>query len=430
MAGYSTVEEVYQFLDDIPMFQKQGAIAAKPGLERIAWMCNKMGNPEKRMSFIHVAGTNGKGSVCSMLAHIYSSKGFKTGLYTSPHLLHVRERFRINGEVIPEKDLLLFMNLFGKDLKTGGLSYFEITTAIALWWFAKERVEIVVLETGLGGRLDATNIVHPLVSVITSIGYDHMDFLGDTLEQIAREKSGIIKNGTPVIVGNLCRSTMDVVASDADEKKAPLYKAEELNPSYDFHRRVFKMHFNEETEINNPELCAPVHAWNIAMCARVTIVLKDHFQVSRSDFCDAMNSFAPQQYLPGRFEKLHPSLTWYFDGAHNPEAVENLMDTIRAQDWEEEAVLVLSVMKDKAQKKVLKPFSVLKKNYYYVNKMERAADIAQIKPYLNHIKCLPPDEEEVIDFFSGLTERVVIFTGSFYFYGVVKKWISRIMKTI
>ena len=193
MSSFNSINDVYKWLNEIPMFGKTGASAANFSLRSIRRFCAELGNPQDTYPTIHVAGTNGKGTTCQMLASVCQSAGYKTGLYTSPHLLDYRERFRVNAAQITEQDLLRFFRRFDELLKRYSLTYFEISTAIAFWFFEQQKVDIAIIETGLGGRLDATNIITPEVSVITSVGLDHTDILGDSLGKIAKEKGGIIK---------------------------------------------------------------------------------------------------------------------------------------------------------------------------------------------------------------------------------------------
>ena len=185
----------------LPTFQQVGADAYKPGLERIAEFCRHLGNPQRNFFTIHVAGTNGKGSVSHILASVLQQAGYHVGLYTSPHLKDFRERIRVNGEMIPKQRVVNFVDKNQAKMEELDLSFFEMTTAMAFDYFAHSDVEVAVIETGLGGRLDATNVIVPLVSVITNIGKEHTELLGSTIAEIAREKAGIIKKSIPVVVG-------------------------------------------------------------------------------------------------------------------------------------------------------------------------------------------------------------------------------------
>ncbi len=187
----------------LPMFSHIGAAAYKKDLVNISRLCEFLGDPQHQFKSVHIAGTNGKGSTSHMLAAIMQTAGYKTGLYTSPHLKDFRERFRVNGAMIPKEFVIGFTERIKPVIEELNPSFFEITVAMAFDFFAKEKVDIAIVEVGLGGRLDSTNIIQPEVSVITNIGWDHMNILGDSLEEIAWEKAGIIKENIPVVVGEL-----------------------------------------------------------------------------------------------------------------------------------------------------------------------------------------------------------------------------------
>lgn len=212
--------------EQLPMFHRIGSAAFKKDLTNIRSFCDKLGNPQESFPSIHIAGTNGKGSVAHMLASIFTASGFKTGLYTSPHYRDFRERVKIDGELIPKQNVVDFVDehkAFCSELKP---SYFEWTVALAFDYFRQEKVDIAIIETGLGGRLDSTNIVTPLLSVITNIGLDHTDMLGETLPLIAGEKAGIIKKNVPVVVGESHPETQKVFEKKANNESAPLYFAD------------------------------------------------------------------------------------------------------------------------------------------------------------------------------------------------------------
>ena len=209
----------------LPAFSRIGAAAYKADLINIQALCEQLGNPEKKFKSIHVAGTNGKGSTSHMLAAILQKAGYKTGLYTSPHLYDFRERIRINGHVIPERNVIAFTEKISDFIEKKEPSFFEITVAMAFEWFASEEIDIAVIEVGLGGRLDSTNIIVPEVSVITNISYDHMDLLGNTLQKIAYEKAGIIKPGIPVVIGEEQAEVKNVFLQSASENGSPIYFA-------------------------------------------------------------------------------------------------------------------------------------------------------------------------------------------------------------
>ena len=210
----------------LPMFSRVGAAAYKPGLERSYALAEYFGNPQRRLRAVHVAGTNGKGSVSHLIASVLQSQGYKTGLYTSPHLVDFRERMRINGEMIPESKVIDFVERWQKGGYTGDKpSFFELTMMMAFDWFAAENVDSAVIEVGMGGRLDSTNILEPLLSVVTNISWDHTQFLGDTLPKIAAEKAGIIKSGIPAVIGEAEGEVAEVFRRRAREVGTTLRQA-------------------------------------------------------------------------------------------------------------------------------------------------------------------------------------------------------------
>ena len=222
-----TYQEALDFLNgNFVSFQTAGRTAYKGGLEAITGMCRAMGDPQRDYLSIHIAGTNGKGSVAHMLASVLQAAGYRTGLYTSPHLHDFRERIRVDGEMIPQEKVAAFLDRYGKEMTERGLSYFEMTTAMAFHRFSEAGVEVAVVETGLGGRLDATNVLQPILSIITNIGLDHSDILGPTVAHIAAEKAGIIKPGIPVLVGETDPESAPVFTARTAECGSPLVFAD------------------------------------------------------------------------------------------------------------------------------------------------------------------------------------------------------------
>ena len=223
-----TYQETTTWLfNQLPMFQTQGASAYKKDLTNTLLLVEHLQHPETKFKSIHVAGTNGKGSTSSMLASILQKAGYKVGLYTSPHLKDFRERIRINGEMISEDFVVDFVAQNKSFFEANQLSFFEMTVGLAFDYFAKEQVDVAVIEVGMGGRLDSTNVITPLVSVITNIGFDHTQFLGDTLPKIAAEKAGIIKSNVPVVIGEYSEETKPVFITKAKSENAQIYFAQD-----------------------------------------------------------------------------------------------------------------------------------------------------------------------------------------------------------
>lgn len=222
-----TYEETIEYLyNSVPMFQKVGAVAYKEGLYNTLKLDEHFGHPHQNFKTIHIAGTNGKGSCSHTIAAILQSAGYKVGLYTSPHLKDFRERIRINGECISKEYVIKFVECERYFFEPLHPSFFELTTAMAFKYFAEQNVDIAIIEVGLGGRLDCTNIITPILSVITNISFDHTQFLGNTLEAIAKEKAGIIKQGIPVVVGETTEETLPVFCNTAKQKNSEIYLAE------------------------------------------------------------------------------------------------------------------------------------------------------------------------------------------------------------
>lgn len=421
---FNDIGEVNGYLESIPKFKDNGEKAARFALENIRAFCRAIGRPQEQFPAIHVAGTNGKGTTCRILDRIYEEAGYTVGLYTSPHLSVFNERFRINGLMMEDEELLAFFQEHGGLLEEIPLTYFELSTSIAFWYFARRGVDLAIIETGLGGRLDATNIITPLVSVITSIGLDHEDVLGEGLEAIAGEKAGIIKSGVPVVVGELPRAAMKVIRKQSEATGVSLYAAATLTPR--FAGGSYTLETEGRIERYESDLRAPVNAYNIAVAWHVRRLLNEQYPVSPDAFRAALRSVDLQHSLPGHFEKLDPGLEWYFDGAHNLEAVKALKEAVATIKPCREAVLVFSMMKDKATPHVLNEFSEFKKMYYYTLKAERAAKLSQIQQHLSNVLPLPADLESRNTVLLGLQTELVIFAGSFYFYSTVRNWLSAI----
>ena len=225
-------QETLDYLySQLPMYQRIGGAAYKVNLDNTIALCNILNNPQNKFQSIHVAGTNGKGSTSHMLASILHEAGYKVGLYTSPHLKDFRERVKINGNMISEEEVTDFVSLYQRKFEDIHLSFFEWTVGLAFNHFAKHKVDIAVIETGMGGRLDSTNVITPLVSAITNIGLDHTQFLGNDLTSIAKEKAGIIKDNVPVVIGETQTETTEVFVKTAKKRNSNIYFADQLNIS-------------------------------------------------------------------------------------------------------------------------------------------------------------------------------------------------------
>lgn len=406
----------------MPRFQDVGSRAARFGIDQIREFCEAIGNPHKNFRCIHVAGTNGKGTVCSMLASIYMSAGYQTALYTSPHLMDVRERFRLNGEMIPASDLVLFFETFDEQLERYPLTFFELTTAIAFWWFSHRKVDIAIIETGLGGRLDATNIVDPLVSVITSIGMDHTEQLGNTIESIATEKAGILKPNRPYVTGDLevrARTVIDSVAasvsgfffssgSEIKKKSMTEFEIETTHSCY----RV------------NTDLATPRLDTNIRICLDALGAVHQTLPVSDVNVQLGLSRICINSGFAGRFQRLHKNLDWYFDGGHNPQAFEFVLDHI-AQNFPGRSVtIVTSLMADKFSADMVGLYLRNNTVFYFEQASARALCFDDFRSKIGCARQLGPDKKMILETLNYLKTELVLFTGSFYFYSTVFEWME------
>lgn len=302
-----TYQECLDWLfTQLPMYQKVGGAAYKADLSNTHKLMDLLHHPENRFKSVHVAGTNGKGSTSHMLAAIFQKAGYKTGLYTSPHLKDFRERIRINGEMIPEQHVVNFVDTHKDQFESIGLSFFEMTVGMAFQYFADQKVDIAIVEVGMGGRLDSTNVVTPELGIITNISLDHTQFLGNTIAAIAGEKGGIIKSEVPVVIGEHNTEYDDVFKEIAEEKNAPIYFAEDLIPA---------------REIDDLDLKGVYQRKNIrTVLAAVEILSQQGYQLSEN-LAEALGSASKLTGLRGRWETIgqHPKIIC--DTGHNEAGV-------------------------------------------------------------------------------------------------------------
>lgn len=241
-------ETIDYLFTKLPMYSRTGAAAYKSSLDNIIALCSVLGNPQNKFASIHIAGTNGKGSVSNMLSAIFQTAGYKTGIHTSPHLKDFRERIKINNDFVSKEFVIDFTNKIKKIIIEIEPSFFEISVAMAFDYFAQQQVDIAIIETGLGGRLDSTNIINPQLSIITNIGWDHMDLLGNTLEKIATEKAGIIKKETPIVIGEYDETTKPVFINKASTEKADIYYSSDVWKISGLHNSLEKLEFTASSK--------------------------------------------------------------------------------------------------------------------------------------------------------------------------------------
>ena len=319
----------------------------KPGLERISALCEKLGDPQNDLKFVHVAGTNGKGSFCSMLSSVLVSAGYKVGLYTSPYIRFFNERMCINGTPISDAELAEITSYVRPiaDKMTDKPTEFELITAIALEYFKRNRCDIVVFEAGMGGRLDSTNVINtPLLSVITGIALDHVAFLGDTTEKIAAEKAGIIKHGIPVLFGGNDADAERVIKNKASEMGAEYFRADYgklIIKRADLEGGVFDFSSHKDMSIKLLGMYQPRNA-SLVITA-VDILRERGIDIPEGAVKDGLSKAS----WSGRFEKIMSDPLMIFDGAHNPEGIVSAVESVKKYFGDEKVYLLTGVLSDK-----------------------------------------------------------------------------------
>lgn len=362
----------------MPMFQRVGASAYKPGLDTVKLLDEKFGTPHKNYLTIHIAGTNGKGSTAHTLAAILQSAGYRVGLYTSPHLVDFRERIRVNGRMISRDAVVDFVNRYRAMSLECYPSFFELTMTMAFEYFAREKVDIAVIETGLGGRLDSTNIITPILSVITNISFDHTAFLGNTLESIASEKAGIIKPSVPVVIGEAQDSVREVFQQKADEQKAPIYFAEDVAP-FDSIEPLQDGLLYKNTPYGDiiGELmgdCQPKNAATILTA--LPLLAECGIKVSAQSVKDGFAHVGSLTGLMGRWMTLHRNPHVVCDTGHNVGGWQYLSRRLKSIDGT--LHMIIGFVNDKDVSHILEMMPKTARYYLTNAQIERAMPVAQL----------------------------------------------------
>ena len=341
-----TYEEATSWLfNQIPNYQNQGGKAYKPGLDRIENILVKLGNPHLDLKVVHVAGTNGKGSVCHMLAAALQVNGYSVGVFSSPHIFDFSERVKINGVLIPKEFVVKFIGDYKRFFQKYELSFFEITAALAFYYFQKQKVDIAIIETGLGGRLDATNVVNPELSIITSVGIDHVQFLGDTLEAIANEKAGIIKMNKPVVYGPCPSNVEKVILKKAKAQSSQVVKA---HHNHDFTTSLMGKYQKENLALG---------VKGLEMLKNLGFELKDNLtQLGLSKISELTKFF-------GRYQVVQEAPEVIIDVAHNANGIASLVEELNLKKTGGIRI-VYGTSHDKETAEIFKEFSKLEAEYY------------------------------------------------------------------
>jgi len=344
--------------EELPYYQTKGKKSIKLDLSKIELFSKELNYPHNNIKTIHVAGTNGKGSVTHIIASILQSKGLKVGIYSSPHLIDFRERIKINGNYISEEYVLEFVNSHFRYMKSKNLSFFEMTVGLAFDYFYNQKVDIAVIEVGMGGRLDATNIITPEISIITNIGLDHTEFLGNSLSKIAFEKAGIIKSGVPVLIGEFHPDTASVFKTKANELGSEIYFAQMPDKRYETDLIPNYQQTNINTAIN-------------------AIKILSNYDISDDEINSAIKKIKKQTYLIGRWDYIDDNPKTIIDVTHNIEGFNLMLEQLENENFDN-LHLVLGFVKEKDVKAI---FEILpKKAFYYLCSptIERGIDLNEL----------------------------------------------------
>ncbi len=383
MPYQNTIDYLYSRL---PMFSRIGAAAIKNNLENTNAICSFLGNPQHKFKTIHIAGTNGKGSTSHMLASIFQEAGYKTGLYTSPHLYDFRERIKVNGQMCSKEFVTTFTNRMKGLIEKIEPSFFEITVGMAFEYFAQEKCDIAIIETGLGGRLDSTNVISPELSIITNIGWDHMALLGNTLPEIATEKAGIIKTDTPVVISEVIPETKTVFEQKAAALNAPIYFAEDF-----LHFQHFQNNWASSLfEFNQPlihYLDAPVFQKNFTVesdlpgkyqsknlkgvLVAVQLLSGMGWKLTAPKVLKALANVKENTGLMGRWECIQNSPKVVLDVAHNVHGMHALLDQLATLHYQQ-LHIITGMVKDKDVDAVLKLLPTTATYYFTQSHIPRA----------------------------------------------------------
>lgn len=370
-----TVHYLYQ---RVPSFQQIGAKAYKPDLANIKALLEVLGNPQRDLKCIHVAGTNGKGSCSSMLASILTSAGYKTGLYTSPHLKSFTERIRIDGTPIDEGAVVDFVEKIKITIEEIQPSFFEVTTALAFDYFKKTKTEINVIEVGLGGRLDSTNVISPVVSLITNIGHDHLDLLGPGLKEVAMEKAGIIKVNIPVVISERQSFSSSIFTERANSLQATILFAEDVENA-NWTERGLEIDFQNQVITLEPYLKGWYQLKNIkGVMSVIRELISQGWDISANDVKNGLEAVGKLSGLKGRWQKIGSNPDIICDTAHNPEGIAEIVKQLRQMQFQK-LFWVIGMVSDKDHLMVLKLLPTDAHYYFCQAKISRTLNASDLK---------------------------------------------------
>ena len=390
-----TYQQTLEYLfNSLPMYHRIGQAAYKADITNTVHLMVHLGNPEKKFRSIHVAGTNGKGSVSHMLASVLMQAGYKVGLYTSPHLVDFRERIRINGQMIPQERVTHFVEQHRDYMQTLQLSFFEMTVGLAFDYFASEQVDVAVVEVGMGGRLNSTNVITPDLCIITNIGFDHTQFLGDTLPKIAVEKAGIIKQHVPVVIGETHPETKPVFEQRAAEMQAPIYFADdhyriipidEPSPSSDtlaFPNLKFSILNSQFSTFNSQFTCPLTGSYQLKNLATLFQALEllptVGYNIAEQHVRDGIARVVEDTGLHGRWEKMDEKPLTICETAHNADGVAAMLHKLSEIPYHH-LHIIYGCVNDKDFRSILRMLPHERTTYYYSQpSVPRALPVGQL----------------------------------------------------
>lgn len=397
-----TYSEVVEWLfQQIPNYQHQGGTAYKPGLERITELLEKVGNPHRSIKTIHVAGTNGKGSVSHILAAVFQAHGYKTGLFTSPHITDFRERIKLDGKWIDPDFVVHFVEENRVHIQNINPSFFEITTAMAFLAFAQHKCDIAIIETGLGGRLDSTNVITPQVSVITNIGLDHTAFLGNSLPEIALEKAGIIKPNVPVVMGDVLEELKPIFQQVAEQRNSALFFS------------------NDELKVfRQTDLLGSFQQRNIQTAMLALHVLKSSWNLDDEVIKTALKNVVIRTNFRGRMQQIGQSPQIIVDAAHNEDGINTLINELALIDFENLKV-IYGASNDKNWPSIIKKFPKSTHFYFAQFDSQRSVTKAEFSVEANRIGLIFNAYSNVVEAYQECKQQasskdLILICGSFY----------------
>ncbi len=425
-------ETIAYLYSQLPVFHRIGAAAYKPGLGNINALCALLGNPQTKFPTIHIAGTNGKGSSSHTIAAVLQVAGYKTGLYTSPHLKDFSERIRINGVPIAENAVIEFVAKYQTDIETIKPSFFEVTVALAFCYFAEAEVDIAVIEVGMGGRLDSTNVITPLVSLITNISYDHQAFLGNTLPEIATEKAGIIKPNVPIVISEYQPETAATFIETARLAQAPIYfaqdyfKVEWVGSSLQYMKKEVEEVKEEHIQSVVPQLKGLYQLKNIAGVLKVLDLLEQQgLHILPAHVREGIENVTTLTGLKGRWQILQTLPTVVCDTGHNEAGVREVVAQIEATEYNK-LYLILGFSADKDLSKILPLYPTQASFHfcaYQAMRSMQVADLVAVAQTLDIIGEAHLDVNEALAYcLSKATSRdLIVIGGSTFVVAEIKK---------